>query len=60
MFTCCYSKEILNNQGVTVKNIEETEKELQIHIEIPRKKHIYPICGKATDRIHDYRTQVIK
>lgn len=60
MLTCYYTKEILNNQGVKVKNIEETEKEMQIHIEIPRKKHICPVCGKETDRIHDYRTQVIK
>lgn len=60
MLTCNYSKEILNNQGIKVKKIDETEKELKIHIEIRRKKCVCPVCGKETDKIHDYRMQIIK
>ena len=60
MLTCNYSKEILNNQSIKVKKIDETEKELKIHTEIRRKKCVCPVCGKETDKIHDYRMQIIK
>lgn len=60
MLNSYYTKEILKKQGVNVKNIEETEKGQIIHIEMPRKKCVCPVCGRETDRIHDYRTQTIK
>ena len=60
MLASYYSKEILKHQGVIVKNISETENNLEIHIEKPRKLHKCPKCGRMTDKIHDYRKQVIK
>lgn len=60
MLASYYSKEILKHQGLITKKINETEKYFEIHIENPRKLHKCPMCGRMTDKIHDYRIQVIK
>lgn len=51
---------LLGLKDVIVKNIEEKKDEYMIDIELPRRNHICPVCGCNTDRIHDYRKQVIK
>lgn len=60
MLNTYYTKEIVEHQGVTVKKINETEKHLEIHIEKPRGAHKCSVCGQMTNKIHDYRIQVIK
>ena len=55
-----YTAKLLNLEDVKITNVENISGEVHIYIELPRKKHICPACGAVTDRIHDYRTQVIK
>lgn len=55
-----YTAELMNLEGVSVTNVENISDELHVHLELPRTKHTCPACGAATDRVHDYRTQIIK
>lgn len=55
-----YTAKLLNLEDVIITNVEEISGQLHVHIELPRKEHICPVCGAVTDRVHDYRVQVIK
>lgn len=55
-----YTAKLLNLEDVIITNVENVSNQLHIYIELPRGKHICPACGAVTDRIHDYRTQIIK
>ena len=55
-----YTSKLHNLEDVIITNVENIADQLHVHIEIPRRKHVCPCCGAATDRIHDYRMQVIK
>ena len=55
-----YTAKLLNLEDVIITNVENISDQLHIHIELPRGKHICPVCGAVTDRVHDYRMQVIK
>lgn len=55
-----YTSEFLNLEDVIITKVENISDQLHISIELPRRKHICPFCGAATDRVHDYRMQVIK
>lgn len=55
-----YTAKLLNLEDVIITNVEEISGQLHVHIELPRKEHVCPVCGAVTDRVHDYRTQVIK
>lgn len=54
-----YSEKLLGLQEVIVKKIEENEEKIQIDIEMPRKECKCPVCGNRTDKIHDYRLQLV-
>lgn len=51
---------VLGLEDVIVKNVEENNDYLIIDIELPRKLHCCPCCHNKTDRIHDYRFQMVK
>jgi transposase len=51
---------LLGLEDVIVKNVEEINRELHISIELPRRLHGCPLCGTATDRVHDYRLQKVR
>ena len=55
-----YTAELLNLEDVIITNVENITDQLHVYIELPRTKHVCPACGAATDRIHDYRMQIIK
>ena len=55
-----YTSEFLNLEDVIITNVENISDQLHISIELPRRKHVCPCCGVVTDRVHDYRMQVIK
>lgn len=55
-----YTAKLLDLEDVIITNVEEFSGQLHIHITLPRKDHVCPVCGAVTDRVHDYRTQVIK
>ena len=55
-----YTAELLNLEDVIITNVENITDQLHIYIELPRARHVCPACGAVTDRIHDYRMQIIK
>ena len=55
-----YTSEFLNLEDVIITNVENISDQLHISIELPRRKHVCPCCGAVTDRVHDYRMQVVK
>ena len=55
-----YTVKLLNLEDVIITNVENISEQLHISIELPRRKHICPVCGAQTDRVHDYRMQTIK
>ncbi len=55
-----YTSKLLNLEDVIITNIDNISEQLHIYIELPRTKHVCPVCGAVTDSIHDYRMQVIK
>ncbi len=55
-----YTAKVLNLEDVIITNVENRSAGLHIHVELPRKKHTCPACGSVTDRIHDYRMQMVK
>ena len=55
-----FTEKLLGLQGVIIKNIEDTGKNIKISAELARKTHCCPQCNAETNIIHDYRTQTIK
>ena len=55
-----YTAKLLNLEDVIITNVENIADQLHIYIELPREKHVCPVCAAVTDRVHDYRMQVIK
>ena len=55
-----YIEELLGLKDIIITNIKQDEKSCNIHIEMPREKHVCPLCGCETYQIHDYRSQRIK
>ncbi|MFE7065215.1 ISL3 family transposase [Sutcliffiella sp. NPDC057660] len=47
-------------EEVIVMKMEEVEEKLTIHVEMPVKPHLCPLCKSPTEKIHDYRVQKIK
>lgn len=47
-------------QDLIIKNVDTLGDLLLINAEIERKPHQCPHCGKITDKVHDYRVQIIK
>ena len=45
---------LLGLEDVIIKNVYENEDGFNIELEIPRRTHVCPCCGKETDRVHDY------
>ena len=55
-----YTAKLLNLEDAIITSVENISDQLHISIELPRRKHICPCCGAETDRVHDYRMQIIK
>ena len=55
-----FTKKLLGLQGVLIENIEEIDDTIHIYCKLERKIHKCPVCGNHTDKIHDYREQIIK
>ena len=56
-----YTAKLLNNlEDVIITKVENISEEVYVYRELPRTKHRCPACGALTDRVHDYRMQIIK
>lgn len=54
------TKNLIGLQDVILKNVEQDENYIYIYVQMPRKAHTCPCCGKSTEKVHDYRKQYIK
>ena len=55
-----YTTELLGLKDVSIVEIKQDERRLDIFIMKPRQKHRCPACGQETDKVHDYRWQPVK
>lgn len=55
-----YTAKLLNLEDVIITKVENISEEVHVYLELPRTKHRCPACGGITDRVHDYRMQIIK
>ena len=55
-----YTAKLLNLEDVIITKVENISEEVHVYLELPRTKHRCPACGALTDRVHDYRMQIIK
>ena len=55
-----FTEKLIGLQHIEVKKIEKTENSIHIFCKLKQVPHKCPCCGKITDKIHDYREQVIK
>lgn len=55
-----YTTELLNLEDVIITKVQNISDQLHIYLELPRREHVCPCCGSLTDRIHDYREQIVK
>lgn len=51
---------MLNLEDVIITKVQNISDQLHVYLELPRREHICPCCGARTDRIHDYREQIVK
>ena len=55
-----FTEKILGLQDILIENIKSTNNTIHVYCKLERKLHKCPCCGNFTDKIHDYRVQVIK
>ena len=53
-------KKLIGIEDAEIKNIEAENCKLRIYVEKEREMQTCPLCGCATDKVHDYRTQQVK
>lgn len=51
---------ILEIKDIIITNVETDSEEMHIHFKMERRDHVCPGCGAVTDKVHDYRTSIIK
>ena len=54
------TENLIGLQDLIIKKIETDEKEIHIYGQLKRKQHKCPCCRAETNKIHDYREQIIK
>jgi len=55
-----FTKNLLLLEDVTIEDIKHYQEQCEVRISQPVRSHICPQCGSTTNKIHDYRFQVIK
>ena len=55
-----FTEELVGLQDLIITEIEEVQNKIHIFGSLKRKKHKCPCCGELTDKVHDYREQIIK
>ena len=53
-------EKLIGIKGLIVEDAKNVFGELHIFAKMQRQEHICPCCGAATNRIHDYRSQIVK
>lgn len=55
-----FTEKLIGLQDLEIENIEEKDASIHIYCKLKRKTHKCPHCSAKTDRIHDYRWQVVR
>lgn len=51
---------LLELEDIVLKDVKTTNEEVHISFSLQRKPHNCPFCNALTDKVHDYRTSIIK
>ena len=54
------TEKLIGLQDLKIISVNDNETEIHIYGQLERKLHKCPCCGAETNKIHDYREQVIK
>lgn len=60
MPTSNYIADLLGLEDVIIKKVTSTDTENHIYFTIKRRPHTCPHCSFITNRVHDYRTSILK
>lgn len=55
-----FTEKLIGLQDIEIEKVEEFDNSIHIYCSLKRKPHKCPQCLAKTDRIHDYRWQVVK
>ena len=55
-----FTEKLLGLQGVEIEKIKEIDNSIHIYCKLKLKAHRCPICSSTTNKVHDYREQIIK
>lgn len=55
-----YTTKLLDMEHMNIREIEVTESEILLHVDMKRRLVSCPVCGNMTDSVHDYRIQKVK
>ena len=55
-----YIADLLGLEDVIIKNVESTDTENHVYFTLKRRPHTCPHCSAVTDKVHDYRTSILK
>ncbi len=55
-----YTSKLLEMEDAIIENLYTTDTEVHIHFHLERRPHACPYCGAVTDKVHDYRTSILK
>jgi len=47
-------------EDIVLKDVHSTSEEVRVFFSLQRKVHTCPFCNTLTDKVHDYRTSIIK
>ena len=55
-----FAEKLLGLQNINIEQIEEIDNSIHLYCHLKRRTHKCPHCRKCTNKIHDYREQIIK
>ena len=59
LYTHC-TEELVGLQDLIISEIKEAERTIHIFGSVKKQKHKCPCCGELTEKVHDYREQIVK
>ena len=59
LYTHC-TEELVGLQDLIISEIKEVDRTIHVFGTVKRQKHKCPCCGELTDKVHDYREQIVK
>ena len=55
-----FTSKLLELEDVIISDLKTTNTEVHVFFSLKRKAHSCPHCGSPTEKIHDYRTSILK